>query len=68
MSDDLYRLTWDSAFEQFVQSIEEYVALELPDDASPAECQLQEDLKLHLETYKKAKEKEEKEAKRDRNS
>ena len=52
--EQLYRLTWDDAFAQFVESIEEYVALDLPDDASPAERKLQDDMRHYLNEYKAA--------------
>lgn len=59
--------TWHDFFEEFVASIEEYVALELPADASPAERKLQKDLHAHLINYKQARLLEE-EIKRDRDS
>lgn len=59
MVDDLYRLSWDDAFAQFVQSIEEYVEIELPADVSPAERKLQDDMRRHLEEYKAATRREE---------
>jgi hypothetical protein len=58
--DPLYGVSWHEAFEQFVSSVEEYVTLELPADASPAERKLQADMKEHLILYKAAKEVEEK--------
>lgn len=61
MADALYKVTWDEVFAQFVASIEEYVELELPADASPAERKMQEDMRKHLQTYKEAKAKEEEE-------
>lgn len=55
----LYRASWDDAFAQFVASIEEYVALDLPADCSPAERRLQSEIGKHLQVYKEAKAKEE---------
>lgn len=68
MANALYTASWDEAFDQFVASIEEYVALELPADASPAERKLQSEMRDHLLLYKAAKQKEEDASKKEDDS
>jgi hypothetical protein len=52
--DQLYKVTWEAAFEEFLEAVEHFALTELPDDARPEERQFQEQIRNHLQEYRLA--------------
>jgi hypothetical protein len=52
--DQLYKVTWEAAFEEFLEAVEHFAATELPDDARLEERQFQEQIRNHLQEYRLA--------------